>query len=192
MPMSVASPSPAKPRTAEEIMAMPDDGICRELIRGELREEPRIPGAPKHSAAQAAIAWLLGKWLDQQPEPRGVIHSGGAGFRLCRDPETFVGSDVAYASAELVAQADPNVPFYEGVPLLAIEILSRSDRYGKISERVGLYLEAGAVVWVVDPYLLMVMVHRPGHFPEGLNTAHELSGEPYLPGFRVVVAELFD
>lgn len=177
--------------TAEALMAMPDDGIDRELIRGELRERPMTRRNRNHSEAEADITYLLKLWLAQRPEPRGKIHSGEAGFRIRRDPETFVGIDVAYASAELVARTDPKLPFYDGPPVLAVEILSPSDTHEGIVEKIALYLEAGTVVWVVDPDFRIVHVHRPGHAPESFNDQRELSGEPYLPGFRVPVARIF-
>ena len=188
--MSIAGP-PRKTMTAEEIFALPDDGIDRELIRGELRERPMTRRNRGHSGAEAKIAKILGNWLDTRPSPRGAIHSGEAGFRLRRDPETMVGIDVAYASAELVASTDPKAVFYEGAPTLAVEILSPSDQHGDVSDKVDLYLEAGSVVWVVDPRFRSVSVYRPGRDVEHFNKSQELSGEPELPGFRVPVAELF-
>ena len=58
-------------------------------------------------------------------------------------------------------------------------------------EKVRLYLEAGTVVWVIDPDFRRVSVHRPGRPVETLHETQELSGEPELPGFRVRVADLF-
>ncbi len=200
--MSLADP-PRKTLTAEELVALPDDGISREIRRGELREWPgeffECSGSGRpvtmrnrvHSKIETRIATILRVWLDNQPMPRGEIHSGEAGFRLRRNPETLVGIDVAYASAELVASTDPNFAFYEGPPILAVEILSPSDQVGDITEKVKIYLEVGTVVWVVDPDFQTLRVHRPGCVAETYNETHELSGEPELPGFRVVVADLF-
>ena len=200
--MSLADP-PVKSMTAEELMALPDDGIDREIINGVLIERPAefvifLPGKPPmtmrnriHSAIEARVATVLNTWLDSQPRPRGMLHSGEVGFRLKRDPETFVGIDVAYASAELVAATDPRSAFNDGPPVLAVEILSPSDQFGDVARKVGAYLEAGTVVWVVVPDFQTVQVHRLGQVTETFNATHELSGEPELPGFRVRVAELF-
>ena len=70
--MSVAISLPAKTMTAEELMALPEDGIHRELIRGELREKPMTVRNRKHSRVEAKLAKILGNWLDGQPEPRGT------------------------------------------------------------------------------------------------------------------------
>ena len=188
--MSLAT-QPPKAMTAEELMALPDDGIDRELIRGELREQPMTRRNRKHSAVEANVVHLLKLWLETQPEPRGKVHSGEAGFRLRQEPVTLVGIDVAYASADLVARTDEALAFYDGPPTLAVEILSPSDTQAVVIEKVRLYLEVGAVAWVVDPEFQTVAIHRPGLLPQMLNVQQELVGDPYLPGFRVPLARVF-
>jgi len=189
--MSVAAPPAPKPLTAEALMAMPNDGIERDLIRGELREKPMTRRNPRHSTVEANVVHLLKLWLDKQPRPRGKIASGEAGFRLLSDPITFVGIDVAYASADQVAATPRSQAFFDGPPVLAVEILSPSVTYGEIAEKVNLYLEVGTVVWVVDPDFRTIIVHRPRQSAETLSIHDELAGDPELPGFRVSVAEVF-
>ncbi len=108
-----------------------------------------------------------------------------------RTPETFVGIDVAYVSPELAASVDPKKPFYDGAPVLAVEIISPSEKQDNIVEKVGLYLEVGTMVWVVDPDFRRVSVHRTGRVAETFNETQELVGEPELAGFRVRVADFF-
>jgi Uma2 family endonuclease len=190
--MSLAvPPTPAKTMTAEELMALPDDGIDRELIRGELRERSMTLRNRFHSRVEARVTKALSIWLETGADRGREIVCGEAGFRLIRDPETLVGIDVAYASAELVAATDPKSAFYDGPPVLAVEILSPFDRHEDVVEKVGLYLEVGSVFWVVDPDFRTVSVHRPGQDPETFNAQQQLSGDPYLPGFRARVAEYF-
>jgi Uma2 family endonuclease len=185
-----------KTLTAEDLVEMPDDGIERDIIRGELREyrtdSPMTRRNPDHTGIEATIARLLGNWLETQPTPRGRIHSGEAGFRLRREPETYVGIDVAYVSAAMAAGRDRKQRFYDGPPILAVEILSPSDKHEKIVEKVELYLEVGTIVWVVDPDFRTVRVHRPGQPVALFNDQQDLLGDPELPGFRVAVARLFE
>ncbi len=89
--MSIADP-PRKTMTAEELMAMPDDGIDRWIIRGELIERPSESmgwgqgGRPMtmrndvHSEVEALTTTSLGNWLRTQPPPRGKVLCGEAGF----------------------------------------------------------------------------------------------------------------
>lgn len=179
--------------TTEELIALPENGVDRELVRGELREKPMTKRNRRHSRAEARLALLLGKWLERQPEPRGEILDGDAGFRIRRNPDTTVGIDVAYISAELSAATPENATYVEGVPVLAVEILSPSEKLEDIGDKVQEYLERGvAQVWLVDPVFRTVTVHRAGAEPELFNVHRELSGEPDLPGFRIKVADIFN
>jgi Uma2 family endonuclease len=178
--------------TTEELLAMPADGIDRWLIRGQLREKPMTVRNRSHSRVMARVAQVLNNWLDQQPEPRGSVLCGEAGVRLRRDPDTTVGIDVVYVSAEVAARQPADTTLIDGVPVLAVEILSPSDVLEEVNEKTDGYLQAGvALVWVIDPHRRTVQIFRPKSEPEMVNVRQELSGEPELPGFRVAVAQLF-
>jgi Uma2 family endonuclease len=82
--------------------------------------------------------------------------------------------------------------YFDGPPILAVEILTPSDQHGDVVDKVRDYLEVGTVTWVVDPDFRTVTLHRPGEAREVLDDREELNGDPYLPGFRVAVAKLFD
>jgi Uma2 family endonuclease len=178
--------------TAEEFMLLPEDGMDRELIRGQLRERPMTVRNRSHSVVEGNIVFLLRRWLEKRPEPRGQIPCGEAGFLLSRDPDCLVGIDVAYAPADLVERSITPGPYFDGPPALAVEVLSPSETHADIVKKVALYLEVGSAVWVVDPDFRTVSVHRRDHDPETYNVRQELSGDPYLPDFRVKVAEFFE
>jgi Uma2 family endonuclease len=188
--------------SVEQFLALPDDGIHRELIKGTVREDrDGMPADERggamtvrnrfHSRIEAKVSYLLVDWLEKQPGPRGEVVCGEAGFRLSGTDDSLVGIDVAVVSAELVAATGPKERLYHGPPVLAVEILSPSDTHEDTVEMVTSYLEAGTVVWVIDPDFETVSVHRPGHEPVTFHRQQELSGEPYLPGFRVSVDALF-
>jgi Uma2 family endonuclease len=179
--------------TTEELLACPDDGVERELIRGQLWEKPMTRRNPRHSGTEALLSFALIAWLRTQPEPRGRVLSGEVGFRLRRSPDTTVGIDVAYIDAELAAAVPDNARLIDGIPVLAVEILSPSDKHEEVTTKVNEYLAVGVpLVWVVDPDFRTVRVHRPGREPEMFNAEKELTGDLQLPGFRVAVAELFE
>ena len=80
----------------------------------------------------------------------------------------------------------------DGVPVLAVEILSPRDTQEEIDEKIEGYLQAGVhLVWVIDAHDQTVTIYRPGAAPELVNVNQELAGEPELPGFRVPAAQLF-
>jgi Uma2 family endonuclease len=178
--------------TTRELLAMPDNGVYRYLIRGQLRELPMTKHNRWHSRIEARIVYRLSAWLEQQPEPRGDIASGEAGCILRHDPDSTVGIDVAYFSAEVASRDPDDTTLFDGIPTLAVEILSPNDVEEEVNEKVDEYLAVGVpLIWVVDPHFRTVRVHRPGAEPELFNVQQELSGDPHLPGFRVRVAQLF-
>jgi len=87
--------------TADQLLAMPDDEIARELIRGQVREKLVTKRNRFHTRAVARLSHLLQQWLEGQPQPSGEVHAGEVGTILRRDPDTVVGIDAAYFSAEL-------------------------------------------------------------------------------------------
>lgn len=189
--MSAGAP-PRTRLTMEEMLKLPENGTDRELIRGKLREKPVTKRNKWHSSTEARIAYHLGQWLEGQNQPGSHVTSGEAGFRLRKNPDTVVGIDVAYVSAEVVKNTPKSMPYFEGPPVLAVEILSPSDTHKDVSEKINLYREAGvALIWIVNPDLQTVQVLRAGVEPELFNVRQELSGEPDLPGFRVQVSEIF-
>lgn len=184
--------------TAEELLALPEEpGVERWLIDGQLREK-RYPDIAmtyrnrRHSRLEAVISQILRNWLEQQPWPRGEVFAGDAGCILGRDPDVLVGIDVVYVSAEMASRQSQDTTMLEGVPTLAVEILSPSDTQQDIDEKLAKYLKAGVpLVWLVDPNDQTVVVYRPQTAPELFNVHAELTAEPHLPGFRVPVAKIF-
>jgi Uma2 family endonuclease len=178
--------------TTEELLALPHNGTKRWLIRGELRENPVTRHNRRHSRTEGKVAYFLNAWLEMQPLPRGEVLDGEAAFRIRRDPDSTVGIDLAYISAEMAAGTPEDVFVIDGPPLLAVEILSPSNQWQEVTEKIQDYLMAGvALVWVLDPVFLTVQVYRPDALPVLFNNSQELSGEPHLPGFCVPVNRLF-
>jgi Uma2 family endonuclease len=178
--------------TTEELLALPDDGIYRELIRGELREYPMTTRGTPHCLAMTNLSYLFADWLRKQPKPRGLVYTGEARVRIRRNPDTFVGIDLVDISADLAARTPHGARFVDGIPVLVVEILSPSDRHEEVAEKVREYLDVGVpLVWVVDPEFGTILVHRPGAEPELFNKRQEITAEPHLPGFRVPVVDVF-
>jgi len=178
--------------STEELLCMPDDGVERWLIQGQLREGAVTVRNRSHSRIMVRVAHLLEDWLERQPEPRGEVLCGEAGCRLRRDPDSTVGIDIVYVSAELARHESEETSLIDGVPVLVVEILSPSDTQEQIDEKIDDYLEAGVVlVWVIDAHDKTVLIYRPNTAPELVNVHQELTAEPHLPGFRVAARQLF-
>ena len=182
--------------TLEEFLAIPEDGVERWLIRGELREKRDTDMSRRnktHSITEARITGILWMWLCQQPKPRGEIVCGEAGFILRRDPETIsAGVDVALITANQADTRDPDTNMIVGPPTLIAEVTSPNDTEDEIGERVEEYLDCGVpVVWVISTRFRSVHVHRPGTSPVALDDRATLTADPELPGFSCPVADFF-
>src|SRR6516164_11669467 len=119
-----------------------------------------------HSELTAAVAHFLDAWRRTQPAPRGRVACGEAGVRLRRTPDSTVGIDVAYYTAEVARRNEGTTTLIDGAPVLAVEVLSPNDVIWEINEKIDEYLDAGVlVVWVVDPHDRTVTVYRPGGRP---------------------------
>jgi Uma2 family endonuclease len=184
----------AAPRlmTVEEFEALPDDGVERVLIRGELREYPMTMRNQLHSVSTMEMGHALLTWVKSRPKPWGRVVGGEAGFVLSRDPASSVGVDVAYISAERLAKTSPNSTYFEGPPNVAVEILSPSDQQADILAKIAEYLDSGVeLVLVLEPVFRTVTAYRPGSPPQFFTSDQDLTAEDVLPGFCVRVGDLF-
>jgi Uma2 family endonuclease len=183
---------PLRVMTTEEMLAIQEDGVERWLVRGQLREKPMTVRNCTDGRIMANLSYFLERWLVQQPEPCGSVYCGEVGVRLRRGPDTTVGVDVAYVSADTVARQTDDTTLIEGAPVLAVEILSPSDTQEEINEKIDDYLAAGVpLVWIIDPHDRTVEIFQSSEEPLLVNVRQELSGEPHLPGFGVAAAQLF-
>ena len=185
---SLVADSP--PMTVEEFLALPENGVHRELIQGRVREMGMTVRNRFHSRIEASVVYHLVKWLKEQAQPCGQVVCGEAGFRLQGTKESLVGIDVALVSHELIARTEKKEAIYDGPPILAVEILSPSDKHEDTVDTVATYLEVGTIVWLIDPDFQTLTVCRPGENPRTFNIDDECQADPYLPGFRIRIADL--
>ncbi|MBN1311384.1 MAG: Uma2 family endonuclease [Anaerolineae bacterium] len=78
-------------------------------------------------------------------------------------------------------------------PDLAIEIVSPTDRYVDVRQKIADYLRYGVqLIWVVEPAAEVVRVFSPQEKEDHtLAESAVLSGDPVLPGWSMPLAELF-
>ena len=101
--------------------------------------------------------------------------------------------DVAYLGPDVVPPRPGGSTIVDGIPRLAVEILSPSDKQDEVEEKIDDYLAAGVPqVWEVNPRRRTVTVYRPNRGPVLFNESQELLADPELPGFRVPVLSLFE
>ncbi len=178
--------------TVAELLAMPEDGYEYYLIQGHLYRRKSVLHVPAHASAMVQIGTHLETWNQLRPLPRGTVYCGNAGVCLARQPDTVVGVDVVYVAAKLDDFETEDTTLIDLLPTLVIEILSPSEVFKDIKEKIELYQKHRVpLIWVIDPYDRTVTIYRLDAEPELVNVRQELSGEPFQPGFRVPVAEIF-
>jgi Uma2 family endonuclease len=180
--------------TSEKLFKMrPNKTLDRWIYRGELREEKMSLRGPNHANTCHNVNTLLGIWIRSIPKPRGKVFCGDAYFRIRQDPESNVGLDIALSTIEQAESFRKKLKYIDGPPLLAIEVLSPSDKQADIYEKLEEYLDCGTpAVWIVDPLLETVQIHRRGRDPEILTRSERIENQPELPGFTCTVAEFFE
>lgn len=184
-----------RPMTADEYVeraeSAPSD-VTWELIDGQLKERFMTTRGPRHASAIARVTYCLTAWLESTLVQDGVIATGEARCRIATDPDTIVGIDVAYFRGREHVDLSDDAKFYDGPPVLAVEVLSPSDEHGNINQRIRQFLAAGvAQVWIANPEFQTITVHRPDAEPVMYASRQEIDGGADLPGFRARVATLF-
>src|SRR5215469_7000192 len=118
-----------------------------ELVRGEVIELP-APMKP-HGAVCVNIIRILSSFTFEQG--KGYLTSNDSGVILERDPDTVRGPDIAfYEDASTFAELHPK--YGEVPPRLAVEVMSSSDRYTRITEKINDYLNNRVeMVWLIEP-----------------------------------------
>ena len=87
----------------------------------------------------------------------------------------------------------PDVPVWDMVPDLAIEVISPSNTAAAVQRKVHDYFKAGVTrVWVVYPEQGEVYIYSTPRQTEVVGVGQELDGGDLLPGFRLPVAVLFE
>jgi len=82
-------------------------------------------------------------------------------------------------------------PYNPLAPDLAVEVLSPTNDPHDMRIKVGNYLTAGTVVWVIRPDTRTVEVYTPGAPVRRLGIDGTLDGGAVLPGFSLAVADIF-
>jgi len=178
--------------TADELLTMPTyvDGSDRryELIRGELKV--MSPTKPLHGVVCARLTIKLGAFVEEHD--LGETFGAETGFVVERDPDTVLGTDVAFVSRGRLATVENVEKFFPFAPDLAVEVLSPGNTVKEINEKIALYFAAGSrAVWVLNPKRRTAAVYSsPSEF-HTLSEQDTLDGGDVVPGFRLELSKLF-
>ncbi|HKZ78725.1 MAG TPA: Uma2 family endonuclease [Pyrinomonadaceae bacterium] len=178
----------ANPVTADQLLAMPDDGFRYELVKGELIR--MSPTGHEHGIVAMEIAGPLHAYVKKKR--LGRVYAAETGFLLSKDPDTVRAPDAAFVKRERIRRAGPVKGYWIGAPNLAIEVESPGDTAAELYGKVVEWLAAGALmVWVVSPKQRTVSVYRSPTDVSILTDKDTLDGADVVPGFQISVGEIF-
>lgn len=174
--------------TADELLLMPDDGFHRyELIKGELIT--MAPAGGEHGAVGIKAAIRVGNFIESND--LGVVFNADTGFIIGTDPDTVRAPNVSFVRKERIPPDGIPKGFFPGAPDLAVEVISPSDSYTEVAEKVAQLLEAGTqLVVLIDPRTRTVALHDDSGI-DRLTEADTLTLGDVLLGFECAVGELF-
>jgi Uma2 family endonuclease len=178
-----------RPMTAEELLNMPDDGFRYELVRGELRK--MSPAGHVHGEYAASILISLGTHV--KASGLGKVYAAETGFKLESNPDHVRAPDAAFVRRERAEAVGDAPGYFPGAPDLVIEVVSPSDRYAEVDEKVTDWLNAGAqAVVVVNPRGRVVRVHRSLTDVVVLTESDTLDVSDVVQGWQMPVREIFE
>ncbi|MFO1429228.1 MAG: Uma2 family endonuclease [Candidatus Competibacteraceae bacterium] len=178
-----------KPATIDDLYRVPEHGKA-EIVDGELRLMSPTGFLPGRAGGTIFISLRL-----YEGKVPGRAIPDNVGFIVDLPNRRSFSPDVAFHTGK-----PTGMKFLEGAPVFAVEVRSEND-YGPRAEREMIakradYFAAGTlVVWDVD--LLgddVIRVYRAGdpNHPTIYHRGDRAEAEPAVPGWSILVDELFD
>ena len=100
--------------------------------------------------------------------------------------------DISFVSRQRLKDAGPLTSFFKGAPDLAVEVLSPSNSRREIDDGLRDYFLSGTrLVWVIDPDQRSAEICRSLSERRMVGPSGTLDGEDVLPGFKLLLSDLF-
>jgi Uma2 family endonuclease len=184
--MALLKDNEARLITGEELFRYPNLGPC-ELVDGRI--VPLTPTRPEHGEIELDLGSELRAWA--RSSGRGRVFGGEVGLYIRRNPDTIRAADLIYVSHERYARWKTST-YFDVAPELVVEILSPADRRNDVMAKLLDYFSIGVDrVWVVDSKLPGISSYRSMKELQTFKVSDIVADEELLPGFRLVVADLF-
>jgi len=169
--------------TFEDLERLPEEPGKTELLDGELIQMP--PAKRRHNKVAKRLFLRLFQLIESLSAHGADLGLGEVeiemGYKLGRNPDSWLIPDVSITHRD-----QPGDDYYEGAPLIAIEVISESNTAAKIDRKIEKYLaNGGEEVWVVYGGTRRVLTHFAGRDEVEIGRAHirsralaEVSGIP--------------
>ncbi|NJO06009.1 MAG: Uma2 family endonuclease [Chloroflexaceae bacterium] len=183
--MATASVSTIPLITGDELAALGDIGPC-ELVEGRIIR--MSPTGPIHGEAESNLSAALLTYVRQHRN--GRVMTGEVGIYTRRNPDTVRAADVIFISHERYARYS-GAAYLDIAPDLVVEVLSPSNRWTEITQKLREYFAIGVrLVWVVDVEGCSVFAYRALTEVREFPTDADLPGDEVLPGLVLPVASI--
>lgn len=179
---------PATPTLSRQDLDRLENEGGVEFVDGQIVEKPPV------SIEAARVVVRIAKLLDTDADKTGMARVySEMGFQCFRDEPVRVRKpDVSAVRTERLTGIDPDDAFMPIPADLAVEVLSPANLVYDVGDKVQEYLRNGfRLVWVVDPNMRTVSVHRADGTVAMLREQDEITAEDVLPDFRCRVSEFF-
>jgi len=173
--------------TEDDVLWLNDheDRLC-ELVDGILVEKTV-------GVEESWMAGILITLINNHVQPRNLGFPTGADGMFCLSQGLVRIPDVAFVSWNRIPNGQfPEKPIPDLVPDLAVEVISPSNTRKEMEEKLEEYFEKGVrLVWFVRPRARVVDVYTSADQFARLTASATLDGGDVLPGFSIVVGDLF-
>ena len=175
--------------TAEDLLALPDDGKWYELVRGELVEMPTPSFL--HVIVTGRVGYFITHFVEEHNLP--FVYGPEASAYMERDPDTVRAADYAIFARDRIPDPPPERGYIFGlIPDLVVEVVSPGNSVAEAQRRAQMWLDAGVrLVLVAYVSSREIVAHRDDGTAQRLGLGDTLTGEPVLPGFACPVADIF-
>lgn len=175
--------------TADEFRDMEFDAPV-ELVQGDVLEMTR-PGL-KHGILCGNAYYLLRAWADDTADGY-LVAANDTGVITQRDPDTVRGPDVLVIRKDRLPEQNIPAGWLTVSPDVVVEVLSPSDQWPLMLDKVAEYLATGVLeVWVIEPEEKSIHIFGQESAPRILKSGDVLASEKILPGFSAPVEKLFE
>ena len=187
------SSTTAKLLTAEEYYRLPREQTAgTELVRGvivPIRGE-QMPAGHEHGDIAANILSDINLFV--RKNKLGKTYIAETGFILSRNPDIVRAPDAAFVSNTKLPQ-EKRTGFFVGAPDLAVEVISPSETFEKVDNKIEDYLNAGVrEVWIVRPRTRTITVYKSLKQIKTFSDENILDNSDVLPDFSLQISSIFD
>lgn len=171
------------------VKQLPDD-VLYEVVDGRIVELP--PKGTRQEVTIGELFFRLGLFVDKKKLGRAVALTL---FDLTEQIGRKRRPDVAFVANQRwpLSKPIPDTDGWQVVPNLAVEVVSRTNSWEEVMDKVQEYFLVGIErVWVVSAVHRQVHVYNSPTTVSILTVDDNLEDESLLPGFRLPLNELFE